>query len=160
MVYSVSWRYCYSIQTTDINKIMQRMKIKNKKNTKLSSKSLTEGSLRNHSVRKGERSLKSCSVFVRVKQRWWVGHSKAYRVTDKKQNKNKSTTSNSMRKTWEFNYFDRNVHEGEKTLRIFDKSVTRASMMFIFTKKCSNQHIVGSEIMVRILELLSYSDSR
>ena len=60
---------------------MQR--IKNEiKNTKLSSKSLTEGCLRKDSVCKGERSLQS-SVFVSIKQGGCSRHSQAYRVRKK-----------------------------------------------------------------------------
>ena len=68
---------------------MQR--IKNEiKNTKLSSKSLTEGCLRKDSMCKGERSLQSGSVFVSVKQGGCSRYSEAYRVRKKNNKKTKN----------------------------------------------------------------------
>ena len=82
--YSVSWWASYTIQTRDINKVMQRIKIKKlKKNTKLSAKSLTERRLRNDSVSEGERSLETRPVFVIVKQGSRGGHAGACRVRNK-----------------------------------------------------------------------------
>lgn len=49
--------------------------LKNKQNTKLGTESLAEGSLRNHSVREGERSLESVSlILVSVQKRGWCWH--------------------------------------------------------------------------------------
>ena len=82
-IFCVMMSYCYTIQTRDINKVMRRIKIKNKKNTKLSAKSLTECRLWNHSVCKGERSLQAGSVFVILKQWGRRGNSVACRVRNK-----------------------------------------------------------------------------